>query len=403
MFEYTVTSTDGKARVGELTTPHGVVKTPMFMPVGTHGAVKGVSGKELGLVGTQITLTNTYHMYLRPRVDAVKKVGGIHVFTQFPGPILTDSGGYQVFSLGARSGSGSVKKSFTKVAEEGITFQSHLDGSRHLFSPEKSVEIQQDLGADIIMAFDQPVYGMASESEAGEAMRRSMRWLERSKVQWELGDMQQQALFGIVQGGIHTGLHCESAENVVAMDLPGNAIGGLSVGEGKPEMWKALESITSFLPSTKPRYFMGLGDPLDLVEATLRGVDMYDCVSPSRLARHGVGWQVEGVPEVVNAFYAGDTKTLFTLPLRFVRINLHNAKYALLTDPLTTNQSRVGETALLPLATLHHYFKEGETVGFRMLTLHNCSLLHIITEHMRFAISEGRLMELALQWGVSQQ
>jgi queuine tRNA-ribosyltransferase len=401
MFEYVVDAKDNQARVGTLATPHGVVRTPMFMPVGTHGAVKGVSGTELASVGTQITLANTYHLYLRPGDDVVKNVGGLHEFTRFPGPILTDSGGYQVFSLGGRSGSGASKRALCSVAEEGITFRSHLDGSSHLFSPECSIEIQQNLGSDIMMAFDQPVYGMAGADEAGDAMSRSMRWLKRSHEQWRRGDYGRQALFGIVQGGIHTALHRESAEIVAAMDLPGNAIGGLSVGEGKEAMWAAVSSIVSILPHDKPRYFMGLGEPLDLIEATLRGVDMYDCVSPSRLARHGVGWQAEGSDEAVEAFYGGNTDVLLAKQLRFVRINLHNAKYQNDVKPLRTSTDRVGETASLPLATVRHYIKEGEMLGFRLLTLHNICLLNTITEHMRNAITLGRLEELALQWGVS--
>jgi len=396
MFEFTIIAEDGAARVGELTTPHGPVTTPMFMPVGTHGAVKSTSPSELIATGSQTILANTYHMYLRPGDELVKKVGGLHAFMNWKGPILTDSGGFQVFSLGERGMEGNEKTALRKVSEEGITFQSHLDGSRHLFTPEKSIEVQQNLGADIIMAFDQPVYGMSTEAAAEEAMERSMRWLVRSKEQWQRGNTKQQALFGIVQGGIHTDLHIRSAESVVSQDLPGNAIGGLSVGEGKSEMWQATESIVSLLPTSKPRYFMGLGEPADLIEATIRGVDMYDCVSPSRLARHGAVWQLVGNENDVQAFWQGDTERLLAASsLRFERINLNNATYKDDVRSLITSESHLpADLQSFSKAALHHYLKENEMLGYRILTLHNIEVLHRITEHMRTAIRVGRLADL---------
>lgn len=381
MFTFKITAQDGAARTGELETPHGTVQTPTFMPVGTHGAVKGVSPAELSEIGSQIVLGNTYHLYLRPGDELIAKLGGLHQFMQWKGPILTDSGGFQVFSLGERGMAGDQKKALRKVGEEGIQFQSHLDGSSHLFTPEKSIQVQQNLGADIIMAFDQPVYGLSTEKEALEAMQRSMRWLERSKAAWI--NREAQALFGIVQGGTYTKLHQESAKFVANLDLPGNAIGGLSVGEGKDEMWAATESITKLLPENKPRYFMGLGDPLDLIEATMRGVDMYDCVAPSRLARHGVIWMPVGEGE--TAFWQGDTSELLTKSLRFERWNLKNAQFK--------DDSRVLRDGF-SLAALSHYIKENEMLGFRLLTLHNLEILHRITAHMRRAIGEGSLQKL---------
>lgn len=387
MFEFKVTASDGAARVGEFSTPHGVVETPCFMPVGTHGAVKMVSASELVEVGSQVVLANTYHLYLRPGEQLVEKLGGLHRFTGWQGTMLTDSGGFQVFSLGERGMSGGAKQALRMVAEEGVTFQSHLDGSRHLLTPEKSVEIQQALGADIIMAFDQPVYGLTGEVAAGEAMRRSQRWLERSKARWQAG-RSDQALFGIVQGGTHTALHRESAEHLVAQDLPGNAIGGLSVGEGKPEMWAAVESINEILPAAKPRYFMGLGHPLDLVEASLRGIDLYDCVAPSRLGRHGAVWVPVGEGRAMEAFWAGDTEAWLRTgeALHFERWNLGNARFADDTEPL-----RAGSPDGLSRGTLHHFVKEGEALGFRIFTLHNIRLLHLVTEHLRKAIRMGSM------------
>ncbi|MEI6477966.1 MAG: tRNA guanosine(34) transglycosylase Tgt [bacterium] len=400
MFEFTVTATDGEARTGQLTTPHGVVNTPVFMPVGTHGAVKSVSPAELSQVGSQVILANTYHMYLRPGDGLVKEVGGLHQFMQWDGPILTDSGGFQVFSLGERGMAGTEKTALRSVAEEGITFHSHLDGSKHLFTPEKSIDIQRNLGADIIMAFDQPVYGLSDPLAAKEAMERSMRWLERSAEEWKKSEPGKQALFGIVQGGIHTDLHRTSAEAVAALDLPGNAIGGLSVGEGKAEMWQAVESINSLLPLEKPRYFMGLGEPTDLVEATLRGVDMYDCVSPSRLARHGAVWIPVGDEGTVRAFWEGDTDTLLQGNLAFERWNLNNARFAADPNPLVGFGPLPKDLVGFTRASLHHYIKEHEMLGYRILTLHNVAVLSLVTSHLANAIRCGKTSLLRAAFGL---
>jgi queuine tRNA-ribosyltransferase len=394
MFEFKLLAGDGKARVGEFFTPHGTVTTPMFMPVGTHGAVKGVSPSELAAIGSQTVLANTYHMYLRPGENVVEKVGGLHAFTGWQGPMLTDSGGFQVFSLGERGMDGRQKSALRKVSEEGITFQSHLDGSRHLFTPEKSIEIQQALGADIIMAFDQPVYGLSEARDAKEAMERTHRWLVRSKEQWQTG-RNDQALFGIVQGGIHTELHKESAAFITAQDLPGNAIGGLSVGESKGEMWEATDSIAALLPVEKPRYFMGLGDPTDIIDATLRGVDMYDCVAPSRLARHGVVWQLEGDTQALEAFWQGDTESLLAAQLHVTRLNLSNQKFKDDIEPLTcVATSLPADLQVYSKAVLSHFLREHEMLGYRILTLHNIAVLHQIARHMRQAIMHGQLQRL---------
>lgn len=373
------------------------------MPVGTHGAVKAVSPSELQSVGSQIILSNTYHMYLRPGGETVAKLGDLHGFMQWPGPILTDSGGFQVFSLGEKSISGKEREPLRKVSEEGITFSSHLDGSTHLFSPEKSIQVQHALGADIIMAFDQPVYGMSDHASTEDAMQRTMRWLSRSINEWKTGDTTQQALFGIVQGGLHTDLHKESAEFTVAQDLPGNAIGGLAIGGDKNDMWEAVTSINSILPTSKPRYFMGLGDPpLDIVEATARGVDMYDCVSPSRLARHGIAWTFEGEPEVLAAFWSGQTEAFLTLnkPLTFKRLNLLNEQFALDPKPLVeTDYQFPADLKGFSKGTLRHYLKENEMLGYRILTLHNIAFLNLLNQHMRAAIYQkeyARFMRLAV-------
>ncbi|MBU6389476.1 tRNA guanosine(34) transglycosylase Tgt [Patescibacteria group bacterium] len=396
MFEFKITAKDGQARVGELRTPHGTVETPVFMPVGTHGAVKAVSPAELRQIGSQIILSNTYHMYLRPGDELIRNLGGLHEFMGWDGPLLTDSGGFQVFSLGERGMSGNERKSLRTVTEEGVTFRSHLDGSTHRLTPEKSIQIQQNLGADMMMAFDQPVYGLSTETASREAMERSMRWLERSKTEWLKGDTNRQALFGIVQGGTYRRLHRQSAELVAAADLPGNALGGLSVGEGKNAMWEAVESINEILPATKPRYFMGLGEPLDLIEAVIRGVDMFDCVAPSRLARHGTIWRIEGNQDALQAFWLNDTDALLntTHPsLQISRVNLNNNQYLSSKRPILPNKN-IDDLFSFPLCVLHHYLKEHEMLGFRILTLYNLLVLHLILKHTQEAIRKGKCKKI---------
>lgn len=388
-FHFTIEHEDGAARAGLLKTPHGAIETPAFMPVGTHGAVKGVSPRELADLGTDIILGNTYHLYLRPGDEVIRDLGGIHTFTGWDKPMLTDSGGFQAFSLGERTIQGREKPPIRTVTEEGVTFTSHLDGTLHLFTPEKSMQVQQNLGADIIMAFDQPVYGMSSEETARDAMERTHRWLDRSVVQWQQGDTTKQALFGIVQGGLHQKLHTESATYVSTLDLPGNAIGGLAIGgEAKADMWAATASISSQLPAHKPRYFMGLGEPIDVLEAALRGVDMYDCVTPSRLARHGTIWQLTGSVEDQRAFWSGDTEALLKGQLKEERWNLGQATFRTDAEPLLPVPHRIpADLQGFSKATLCHYFHTKEMLGYRILTLHNIAMLQVMTEHVRRAVA----------------
>lgn len=403
MFEFKITAQDGKARVGEFTTPHGIMTTPAFMPVGTHGAVKSVSPAELQGIGTQIILSNTYHLYLRPGDETIKKLGGLHQFMRWPGPILTDSGGFQVFSLGEVGIKGEQRRSLRKVTEEGILFQSHLDGSSHLLTPEKSITIQQNLGADIMMAFDQPVYGLLQPEKVWEAMTRTKGWLARSKAEWERGDTHQQALFGIVQGGIHTRLHQDSAKFTVSQDLPGNAIGGLSVGEGKEEMWQAVESINQILPEEKPRYFMGVGEPSDLIGAIARGIDLFDCVLPTRLARHGNIWMLSGEEAARHWFYQGDTKTLLNnkYKLKFKRLNLRNTQFKDDTRKFLSPYSQLPSDLIgFSYATLHHYLKENEMLGYRILSLHNIEQLNCLVGHLIRAIQLQQTALLLETFGI---
>ena len=268
-FTYTLEAQDGRARAGRFSTPHGDLLTPVFAPVGTAATVKAITPAQLTEMGASLVLSNTYHLYLRPGDELVAEMGGLHEFMQWHGPMLTDSGGFQVFSLGDSS----------KISDEGVTFRSHIDGSTHHFTPESSVKIQENLGADIIMAFDECADPYDYDYSL-KAMHRTHAWLERCLQAKSRAD---QALFGIVQGGIHPDLRRQSAEFVASMDTPGIAIGGLSVGETKAEMHAALEVVDPILPENKPRYLMGVGTPEDLVNGVARGVDIFDCVLPTRL------------------------------------------------------------------------------------------------------------------------
>ena len=286
------------ARLGRLHTPHGVIETPIFMPVGTQATVKAMTPEELKEIGSQIILSNTYHLYMRPGHDLIERAGGLHKFMNWDKPILTDSGGFQVFSLGP----------LRKIKEEGVEFRSHLDGSKHFLSPEKATEIQNALGSDIIMAFDECAPYPADRQYVKNSLERTTRWLERCKAAHKYPE--KQALFGIVQGGMYKELREQSAKEITAIDLPGYAIGGLSVGEPKDMMYEVLDYTVPLLPEDKPRYLMGVGSPDDLLEGVLRGIDMFDCVLPTRIARNGTAMTSQGKVVVRNASYAEDFTSL---------------------------------------------------------------------------------------------
>jgi queuine tRNA-ribosyltransferase len=294
-FAFAVEARDGRARAGELTTPHGTVRTPAFMPVGTAGAVKAVLHRDLREIGAQILLANTYHLMLRPGDALVAGLGGLHGFTGWEGPFLTDSGGYQVFSLAA----------LRRLDEQGVRFQSHIDGTTHLLSPERSIAIQQNLGADIVMAFDECPPGDAPREAVAEATARTTRWARRSR---EAHTRPDQWLFGIVQGGVHPDLRETSARELMAIGFPGYAIGGLSVGEPKPGRDRVLDELDPVLPAESPRYLMGVGTPQDLIDAVGRGVDMFDCVLPTRNARNGQLFTSRGRLSIRNARYRDDPR-----------------------------------------------------------------------------------------------
>ena len=304
--DFQIGATSGPARLGKLVTPHSEIETPVFMPVGTVGTVKGVPQDVLEELGVQILLGNTYHLYLRPGVETVRRMGGLHGFMAWERSILTDSGGFQVFSL----------NDLRKVSEEGVTFRSHLDGSSHFFSPESAMAAQIGLGADIIMAFDECTEHPASRDRARASMEMTLRWLQRSRDYFEAHKEevpwfakfsgQTQALFGIVQGGMYPDLRRESAERTVEIDLPGYAIGGLSVGEPRPMTYEMVDAAIPYLPENKPRYLMGVGTPEEIVHYVAQGVDMMDCVLPTRAARHGLLFTSEGKLTIKNAQFARD-------------------------------------------------------------------------------------------------
>ena len=296
MFEYELTATEGRARTGIFYTPHGALQTPVFAPVGTQATVKTLTPVHLDELGASLVLSNTYHLYLRPGDELVAEMGGLHQFMQWSRPMLTDSGGFQVFSLAQ----------MRKIDSDGVTFKSHIDGSTHRFTPEKSIAIQENLGADIIMAFDECA-DPGNHEYIKIAMERTHRWAERSLNAKKRDD---QALFGIVQGGIDPGLRTVSANFIASLPFPGIAIGGLSVGESKNDMHAMLDVVTPLLPENKPRYLMGVGTPEDLINGVLRGIDIFDCVLPTRLARHQAAFSPEGRLNMMNAIHARDQRPI---------------------------------------------------------------------------------------------
>jgi queuine tRNA-ribosyltransferase len=348
-FAFRVTATDGRARCGVISMARGEVRTPAFMPVGTAATVKAMKPVEVRAGGADIILGNTYHLMLRPGAERVARLGGLHAFMGWERPILTDSGGYQVLSLAER----------TKVSEEGVEFASHLDGSRHMLSPERSMEIQRLLGSDIVMAFDQLVPTSASHDEQAAAMERSMRWARRSRNAFA----GEGALFGIQQGGLDEGLRRASADALVDIGFDGYAVGGLAVGEGQEAMFACLDFAPEQLPPDKPRYLMGVGKPDDIVGAVERGIDMFDCVLPTRSGRTGQAFTWDGP------------------------INIKNARFAEDPDPLDAESPVAGWSK----AYLHHLVRSGEILGAMLMTEHNLWFYQRLMAGLREAIGEGRL------------
>jgi queuine tRNA-ribosyltransferase len=398
-FSFEVAGTSGSARVGVFHTPHGPVETPAFMPVGTLATVKTLDPDDLTQMGASMILANAYHLHLRPGDDVVKEMGGLHRFMRWDGPILTDSGGFQVFSLAK----------LRTLNEDGVEFQSHIDGSKRFFTPELVMQIERNLGADVIMQFDHVIPGQSDEASARDASERSIRWLARCLAEvnrLELGpptphlrlmraepdktvvapkyvptrtgefaaQLQQQALFPIVQGGVHAHLRREAAASIASMhDWPGFGIGGLSVGEEKPAMYEMLDVVGDALPKTHPRYLMGVGFPEDLIEGLRRGVDLFDCVAPTRMGRNGTVFTHEG------------------------RLNIKRAEFR--TDPRPLDgDCRCSTCSRFTRAYIRHLFIADEMLGLRLLSLHNVHFLLSLMRSARQAIQTGTLEDWSREW-----
>ena len=368
-FSFTTSAEQGAARVGVFTTPHGRVDTPAFMAVGTQATVKTLDPRDLVEAGAQMILANAYHLHLRPGEQLVREMGGLHAFMQWSGPILTDSGGFQVFSL----------ETLRRVSEEGVEFQSHLDGSKRQFTPEGVIAIERALGADVIMQFDHVIPGQADHDLALDASERSLRWLERCRVafadtMFARAGLTPQALFPIVQGGIHADLRRDAAKRIAAMDdWAGIAIGGLSVGESKPDMYAMLDVLDAALPRGRVRYLMGVGFPEDLIEGARRGVDLFDCVAPTRMGRNGTAFTRDGRLNVRNASLRADKRPLdegcdCSTCTRFTR------------------------------AYLRHLFTADETLGLRLLSLHNVHFLVALMRDARAAIAARTFDAWSREW-----
>ena len=364
-FSFTIAATDGKARTGSIAMERGEIRTPAFMPVGTAATVKAMKPQDVRASGADIILGNTYHLMLRPGAERVARLGGLHRFMAWERPILTDSGGYQVMSL----------SDLTKVTEEGVSFASHLDGTRYMLSPERSIEVQRLLGSDIVMAFDQLVPATATRAEAEAAMERSMRWARRSREEFDRGDEHatRAALFGIQQGGLDEQLRKVSADALIAAGFDGYAVGGLAVGEGHEAMCACLDYAPSQLPEDKPRYLMGVGKPDDIVEAVRRGIDMFDCVLPTRSGRTGQAFTADGPLNIRNARFAEDRESLEPgCPC-----------------PTCTTFER---------AYVHHLVRSGEILGAMLMTEHNLWFYQRLMQGLRDAIAGQRLDSHAVEF-----
>jgi queuine tRNA-ribosyltransferase len=365
MFEFQIAATSGAARAGTLSLPHGEIKTPAFMPVGTHGVVRGLSAGDVRGTGAQIILGNTYHLHLRPGEEVVRSMGGLHRFTTWDRPMLTDSGGFQVFSL----------QGLRKISEEGVEFQSHVDGTYRTLTPERAMEIQWALGADVAMAFDHVVTGQAPLDVALDGMERTLRWLQRCRTRHDdLGGGRCQTIWPILQGGTHDELRQRSLEGTLAVGRwTGIAIGGLSVGEPKPVMHRVLEALEPALPREIPRYLMGVGFPADLLEGIARGIDLFDCVAATRNGRHGTAWLPTG------------------------RINVRGAALTGSSEPLDA-ECDCETCTTFPRGYLRHLFVVEDILGLRLISLHNIRFLVRLGEQARTHILAGTFDAWSHEW-----
>ncbi|HEX9050514.1 MAG TPA: tRNA guanosine(34) transglycosylase Tgt [Anaeromyxobacter sp.] len=375
MIAFEVLATDGAARRGRLTTARGAFETPVFMPVGTAGTVKTLEPRDLEALGVGILLANTYHLFLRPGHERVARLGGLHRFMAWPRAILTDSGGFQVFSLGERAaGRERAGPGLVEIAEEGVTFRSHLDGARHFLSPERAIEVQEALGADVIMAFDECPPSLADRAYHEASLARTQRWLVRCRDAWRRAEDAKAGagaasspsdLFGIAQGGLFPDLRARAIADAAALDLPGYALGGYAVGEAPEAMWEGVARDAPLLPADKPRYLMGVGTPEDLLAGIAGGIDMFDCVLPTRTARNGLLFTSRGKLVIRNAAHADDEGPI---------------------DPACGCYA----CRTFSRAYLRHLFKSGEILGLRLNTLHNLTFYLSLMDGARRAIAEGR-------------
>jgi queuine tRNA-ribosyltransferase len=369
-FEFQLTKQSSSARAGVFETPHGNVETPAFMPVGTLATVKSLDPDDLTTMGASMILSNAYHLHLRPGDELVKEMGGLHKFMRWDGPILTDSGGFQVFSLAT----------LRKVSEDGVEFQSHIDGSKRFFTPESVMRIERNIGADVIMQFDHVIPGQSDEPDARDASERSVRWLARCLSEFKSLDAADddrcntQALFPIVQGGIHSSLRREAAAAIMQMhDWKGFGIGGLSVGEAKPAMYEMLDVVNDALAKDRPRYLMGVGFPEDIVEGILRGVDLFDCVAPTRMGRNGTAFTADG------------------------RLNIKRAEYR--NDPRPIDETcDCSACRRFTRAYIRHLYVTDEILGLRLLSLHNVHFLLSLARSARKAILDGSVGSWSSAW-----
>jgi queuine tRNA-ribosyltransferase len=364
-FSFSIAATDGAARTGVIAMQRGEIRTPAFMPVGTAATVKAMRPEEVRASGADIILGNTYHLMLRPGAERIAKLGGLHRFMRWERPILTDSGGYQVMSL----------SELTRVTEEGVAFASHLDGSRHMLSPERSIDVQRLLGSDIVMQFDQLVPTTSPLEQQREAMERSIRWAKRSRDEFERGGehSERAAIFGIQQGALDETLRRASAEALIEIGFDGYAVGGLAVGEGQEAMLGCLDFAVDMLPADRPRYLMGVGKPDDIIEAVVRGIDMFDCVLPTRSGRTG------------QAFTAGGP------------LNMRNARFAEDAEPIEA-ACPCPACATFTRAYIHHLIKAGEILGAMLMTQHNLWFYQRVMQGLRDAIAKQRLLEFAREF-----
>lgn len=382
LFEITQQSSECAARTGIIHTDHGDIHTPIFMPVGTQASVKSLDSSDVKNTGAEIILANTYHLHLRPGEDLIDTAGGLHRFMGWDGPILTDSGGFQVLSLGAQKTRTKGGEALSKIDDNGVTFKSHIDGSTHRFTPEIAIDIQHKLGADIIMAFDEATPDDATEAYAKEVLNRTHRWAKESLDAHKKETTRhgyRQFLFGIIQGGVHKNLRIESAQAITAMEFDGIALGGESIGYNMPVTRQILEWVTPYLPKEKPRYTMGVGySPLDLFDVVEHGIDMFDCVAPTRIARNG---------------------TLFDQCAKDsnFRISITNAQYKHDFSPIDPTNT-LPEHINVSKAYLHHLFKAEELTAYRIATMHNLTFLLTLMKQMRAAIAEDRFFEFKKEW-----